>query len=161
MCMRAKSLQSCPTLCDPMDHSLPASSVHRDSPGMNTGMGCHALLQGILPTQGLKLCPLCLLHYWAGSLPLVPPGKPLSILWVRFKLKWKSCHSASWQHVTVDSNCESLGKRLIWKLKIKTKSNLPLKFPGISEIMTFNCRVEFKALVPMKENVSGLKSSET
>ena len=26
--MRAKSLQSCPTLCDPMDHSLPGSSVH-------------------------------------------------------------------------------------------------------------------------------------
>ena len=27
-CMRAKSLQSCPTLCDPMDHSPPGSSVH-------------------------------------------------------------------------------------------------------------------------------------
>ena len=28
VCMRAKSLQSCPTLCDPMDHSPPGSSVH-------------------------------------------------------------------------------------------------------------------------------------
>ena len=109
--MGANSLQSCLTHCDPMDHSPPGSPVHGDSPGMNTGMGCHALLQGIFPTQGLKLCPLCLPHCWAGSLPLAPPGKPLSILWVRFKLKWKSCHSASWQHVTVDSNCESLGKR--------------------------------------------------
>ena len=27
-CMRAKSLQLCPTLCDPVDQSLPASSVH-------------------------------------------------------------------------------------------------------------------------------------
>ena len=27
-CMRAKSLQSCLTLCDPMDHRLPGSSVH-------------------------------------------------------------------------------------------------------------------------------------
>ena len=27
--VRAKSLQSCPTLCDPMDHSSPGSSVHR------------------------------------------------------------------------------------------------------------------------------------
>ena len=26
--MGAKSLQSCPTLCDPMDYSLPGSSVH-------------------------------------------------------------------------------------------------------------------------------------
>ena len=43
--------QSCPTLCDPMDCSSPGSSVHRGSPGRNTGMGCHALLQGIFPTQ--------------------------------------------------------------------------------------------------------------
>ena len=25
--------------------------VHEDSPGKNTGEGCHALLQGIFPTQ--------------------------------------------------------------------------------------------------------------
>ena len=37
-------LQSCLTLCDPMDCSLPGSSVHGDSPGKNTGVGCHALL---------------------------------------------------------------------------------------------------------------------
>ena len=47
-------LQSCLTLCNPMDHSPPGSSVHRDSPGKNTGMGRHALLQGIFPTQGWK-----------------------------------------------------------------------------------------------------------
>ena len=45
-------VQPCPTLCDPMDCSPPGSSVHRDSPGKNTGVGCHALLQGIFPTQG-------------------------------------------------------------------------------------------------------------
>ena len=44
--------QSCPTLCDPMDCSPPGSSVHGDSPGKNTGVGCHALLQEIFPTQG-------------------------------------------------------------------------------------------------------------
>ena len=46
--------QSCPTLCDPMDCSPPDSSVHEDSPGKNTGVGCHSLLQGIFPTQGLN-----------------------------------------------------------------------------------------------------------
>ena len=46
--------QSCPTLCDPVDCSLPGSSVHGDSPGKNTGVGCSALLQGIFPTQGLN-----------------------------------------------------------------------------------------------------------
>ena len=44
--------QSCPTLCDPIDGSPPGSSVHGDSPGKNTGVGCHFLLQGIFPTQG-------------------------------------------------------------------------------------------------------------
>ena len=37
-----------------MDCSPPGSSVHGDSPGKNTGVGCHVLLQGILPTQGLN-----------------------------------------------------------------------------------------------------------
>ena len=36
----------------PMDCSLPGSSVHGDSPGRNTGASYHALLQGIFPTQG-------------------------------------------------------------------------------------------------------------
>ena len=44
--------QSHPTLCAPMDCSPPDSSFHRDSPGKNTGVGCHALLHGIFPTQG-------------------------------------------------------------------------------------------------------------
>ena len=38
--------QSCPTLCNPMDCSLPGSSVRGDSPGKDPGVGCHALLQG-------------------------------------------------------------------------------------------------------------------
>ena len=42
---------SCVTLCDPMDCSLPVSSVHGDYPGKNIGVGCHALLQVIFPTQ--------------------------------------------------------------------------------------------------------------
>ena len=45
ICMHAKSLQSCLTLCDPIDCSPPGSSVHGDFPGKNTGVGCHALLQ--------------------------------------------------------------------------------------------------------------------
>ena len=56
--VRAKLLQSCPTLCDPVDCSPPGSSVHGDSPGNSTGVGCHALLQGIFQTQGLNWCLL-------------------------------------------------------------------------------------------------------
>ena len=37
---------------DPMDCSTPGPSIHGDYPGKNTGVGCHALLQGIFSTQG-------------------------------------------------------------------------------------------------------------
>ena len=45
-------VQSSPTLCGPMDCSLPSFSVHRESPDKNTGVGCHALIQEILLPQG-------------------------------------------------------------------------------------------------------------
>ena len=53
--MHAKSLQLCPTFCDPMDCSPPGSYVQGiDSPGNDAGVGCHALFQGIFPTQGYQ-----------------------------------------------------------------------------------------------------------
>ena len=65
--------QSCLTLCDTMDCSLPGTSVHGDSPGKNSGVGCHALLQGIFLTQRWNLH---LLHWQADSLPLSHLGSP-------------------------------------------------------------------------------------
>ena len=47
-------VQSCLTLCNRIDCSLPGSSVRGDSPGRNTGVGFHALFQGIFLSQGLK-----------------------------------------------------------------------------------------------------------
>jgi len=41
----AKSLQLSPTLCDPIDRSPRGSPRPWDSPGKNTGVGCHFLLQ--------------------------------------------------------------------------------------------------------------------
>ena len=59
----AKLLQSRPAPCGPVDCSLPGSSVHGNSLGKNTGVGCHSLLQGIFPTQGSNPHLLCLLHW--------------------------------------------------------------------------------------------------
>ena len=58
-----------------MDCSPAGSSVHWDSPGKNTGVGCHTVLQGIFPIQGSNPSLLRLLHWQAGSLPLTPTGK--------------------------------------------------------------------------------------
>ena len=64
--------QPCPTLCEPMDSS---SSVHGDSPGKNTAVGCHALLQGIFPTQESNPS---LPHCRQILLPFEPPEKPFT-----------------------------------------------------------------------------------
>ena len=52
--MRAESLQSCPTLHDPMDWGPPGSSVHGILQARILERDCHVLLQGIFPTQGLN-----------------------------------------------------------------------------------------------------------
>ena len=70
--------QSCQTLCDPMDCSPPGSSVHGDSPDKNTGVGCHALPHGILPTQGLNPgLPHCRQILYRLS----PQGSPRILEW--------------------------------------------------------------------------------
>ena len=64
-------------LCDPMDCSQLKSLCSWDSPGKNSGVGCHALLQRIFLIQGSNPCLLCLLNWQVDSLSLVPPGKPI------------------------------------------------------------------------------------
>ena len=76
--MHAKSLQLCQTL---RSHGLwPIRLPYPwDSPGKNTGVSYHALLQGIFPTQGLNSCLPHLLHWQVNSLLLSPQGSCLQI----------------------------------------------------------------------------------
>ena len=64
-------------------YSLPGSFVHGNSPGKNIGMGCHFLLQGIFPTQGLNPH---LLHWQADSLPLSHLGSPFGLFIIDKKI---------------------------------------------------------------------------
>ena len=75
--------QFCPTLCDPMDGSQPRSSVHGNSPGKNPGVGCHALLQGIFPTQRLNPG---LPHYGWVLYRLSHQGSPRILEWVAYPI---------------------------------------------------------------------------
>ena len=65
----------------PMDCNLPGTSVHGDSPGKSTEVGCHALLQGIFSTQGsnpgLPHCSRILYH-------LSHHGSPRILEWVAY-----------------------------------------------------------------------------
>ena len=74
--MHVRSLQSCLTLFNPMDCSPSGSSVHGDSLGKNTGIGCHDLLQEIFLTQGSDLLLRWLLALQADFLPLSHWGNP-------------------------------------------------------------------------------------
>ena len=87
--------QSCPTVCNPVDCSPPGSSVHGDFPGKNTGVGCHALLQRIFPTQrsnpGLLHCRRILYH-------LSHQGSPWILEWIAYPFSRGSSRPRSWTH---------------------------------------------------------------
>ena len=71
----AKLLQSCPTLCDPMDCSPSGSSVHGIFQARILEWVAMLSSRGVFLIQGLNPLPLHLPHWQAGSLPLAPPGK--------------------------------------------------------------------------------------
>ena len=84
--------QSCPTLCNPMDCSLPCTSVH----GIfckNIGVGCHFLLQGIFLTY-IEPTSLTFPALAGGSSPLNHLGSPF---WGRIPQKCDGLPSASQQ----------------------------------------------------------------
>ena len=78
--------QSCQTLYEPMDCSLPGSSIHGDSPGKNTAVGCHA--QRIFLTQGLNPS---LLHCRRILYCLSHQGSSRILEWVAYPFSSGSC----------------------------------------------------------------------
>ena len=74
-CAHAKVPQAYSTLCDPMDWSRLLCPW--DPPGKSTGVGCYALLQGIIPRSPALQ---------ADSLPSKPPGKPKNTVGVSLSL---------------------------------------------------------------------------
>ena len=69
MKMKVKITQLCPTLYDPMGYSP------WNSPGQNTGVGCHFLSPRDLPDPGIEPGSPTL-QGKADTLPSEPPGKP-------------------------------------------------------------------------------------
>jgi len=81
----------------PHDCSPPGSSVHGDSPGKNTGVGCHALLQGIFPTQGSNPG---LLHCRWILYYLSHQGNPQILEWVAYSFSRGFSWSRNWIQVS-------------------------------------------------------------
>ena len=104
--MHAQSLALCPALWGSVDCSLPGSSCPWHSLDKNTAVGCHFLLQGILPTQGSNPCVLCLLHY-RRSLP--------SHLWSPSS-SFTSCTNL---HVSISNSTSTKSERNLQRSKKK------------------------------------------
>ena len=108
--------QLCPTLCNPMECSPPGSSVHGDSPGKNTEVSCHALLQEIFPTQGwspgLLHCRQILYHFshqWDAGLRIWFSMQLRDAVYDLFSKEKKKCPSRSYWCYTLTQGCWNLG----------------------------------------------------
>ena len=67
-----KLLQSCLTLCDPIDGSPPGSPIPGILSGKNTGVGCHFLLQCIKVKLKLLSCVQLLATPWTAAYQALP-----------------------------------------------------------------------------------------
>ena len=97
-----------------MDCSPPGSSIHGSFLGKNTGAGCHFLLQGIFPTQGLNPRLLYLLHH-----------HPHCILWIVPFPRAKGFHGVSlWPRVCQRTNRALFTSPPLWgpsrELRVRT-----------------------------------------
>ena len=82
----AKSLESCPTLCDPIDGSPPRLRRPWDSPGKNTGVGCHFLLQCMKVKSESEVAQSCpTLH---NPMDCSPPGSSAHGIFQVRVLEW-------------------------------------------------------------------------
>ena len=82
----AKSLQSCPTLCGPIDGSPPRLPRPWDSPGKNTGVGCHFLLQCMKVKNESEVTQLCLTL--RNTMDCSPPGSSAHGIFQARVLEW-------------------------------------------------------------------------
>ena len=127
--------QSCPTLCDPRDCSLPGSSIRGDSPGKNVGMGCNALLQGIFPIEGSNPG---LLHCRKILYCLSLQGSPWTLQWVAYPLS----SGSSWPRNQTGVSCTAGGFFTSW-----ATGEAPSWYYLIQIILLF------KVVLRMKDNV--------
>ena len=77
-CMHAKSLKSCPTLCNPMDYSPPGSSVHGILQARILEWVTMPSSRGSFQPRDWTPVSYHLLHWQVDSLPPVPPNLPNS-----------------------------------------------------------------------------------
>ena len=82
----AKLLQSCPTLCDPIDSSPTRLPCPWDSQGKNTGVGCHFLLQCMKAKGESEVAQSC--PTLSDPMDCSPPGSSIHGIFQARVLEW-------------------------------------------------------------------------
>ena len=122
--------QSCLTLCNPTDYSLPDFFCPWDSPGKNTAVGCHSLLQGIFLTQELNSAFSALAGRFFTTregLPLLILNSPAlaSFLWIQMREEYE------WQKVVLNMQ-KLLGREHVlelWRILAQGGQKVLLRVP--------------------------------
>ena len=137
----AKSLQSCSTLCDSVDSSPPGSPRPWDSPGKNTGVGCHFPLQCRKVKSEREVTPSC--PTLSDPMDCSPPGSSIPGIFRARALEWgaiafSEIHTAlykirKWDILYYSSKQKELYAIITEKAMAPHSSTLAWKIPWMEE----------------------------
>ena len=126
LCVLSRSVVS--NSLQPVDCSPAGSSVHGDSPGTNTGVGCHALLQGIFPTQGSSLCAHICDTYTKRVMTMC--GQCSKCI--------NQCHSLHFTDVTIEVTEPGSGKASVEPMRLWLRLCVPHLLMEVVQSVSFN-----------------------
>ena len=117
--------QLCPILYDPVNGLATKFFCPWNSPGKNTGVGCHSLLQGIFPTQGLNPHLLrCrqilyhLSHQGSSRTTILLCNHYLYLLFCCSNLPWFFCCTSKRKEINLKTLEERRGKRTRFSFRV-------------------------------------------
>ena len=110
----AKSFQLCPTLCDPIDSSPTRLPCPRDSPGTNTGVGCHFLLQCMKAKSEIEVARSC--PTLSDPMDCSPPGSSIHGIFQARVLEWGAIDFSEWYSEPLQTHLPDLTIINTWLL---------------------------------------------
>ena len=113
-----------------------AGYIHGDSPGKNTGVGCHVLLQGIFPTQGSNPG----LPHSGEFFTVWATREALRIEWYYSKSMGSSKSGASIGKRLMKSSCHYNQQLAMWLLQV---AGLRSSLSSSSTALAFDLEVSY------------------
>ena len=161
MCVHAKLLQSCLTLCNSMDCSPPGSSVHGILQARILEWVAMASSRG--SSQPSNLFLLDLLHWQVGSLPLCHLGSPnqVSCIAGRFFIEWATREDSLWSQFSsvVQSCLDSLQPCGLHHARLPCPPPTPRVYPNWCSLSRWCHPTLSSSVVPFSSCLQSLPAS--